>query len=140
MSMQNSKRPRAVALKRISFVGVRTDAMQQMRRFYEEFFGLSLLLEEKDFVAYATSDNSRIELFGLGYTSHTHFDTGPVCGYEVDDVHMAKRQLIEYGLEVMSGVDGDPNGTQWLHFRGPDGNIYALVRHRDKQSSQLKDE
>ena len=51
-----------------------------------------------------------------------HFVTGPVVGFEVDDLPMAVEELRAAGVELL----GSPSPT-WQHFRGPDGNVYELV-------------
>jgi hypothetical protein len=51
--------------------------------------------------------------------------------FEVDDVHVAHSELIAAGIEVIGSIERDSN-WEWLHFRGPDGNLYDLASRRQK--------
>jgi hypothetical protein len=57
--------------------------------------------------------------------------SGPVALFEVDDVHVAHSELIAAGIEVIGSIERDSN-WEWLHFRGPDGNLYDLASRRQK--------
>jgi predicted enzyme related to lactoylglutathione lyase len=61
--------------------------------------------------------------FGQGITTAT---PGSVEGMQVvvDDVHQARKELLERGVEV-SDVQDFPWGS-FVHFRDPDGNGWAL--------------
>ena len=54
----------------------------------------------------------------------------PVPQFLVDDVFGAADELRAAGVELL----GEPEGTaeqQWVHFRGPDGNVYGLCASDD---------
>jgi len=106
-----------------------------MKDFCSEVLGAELIHEKPDFVAFRTPNGDRIELFGPTEPNHRHFDSGPVGGFEVVDIVEAKRRLENFGVELLSDVMGEAGRTQWVHFRGPDGNVYEIVRHPDSEVS-----
>jgi len=114
--------------KNISFVGVRTSHLQEMRRFLLAV-GYELTHEEGEFLAFNGPGRSRFELFGLNDTDHEYFRTGPVVGFEVENISTAMAFLRTLGIEFLSDVCGESGGTRWAHFTGPDGNIYEIVQH-----------
>ena len=44
---------------------------------------------------------------------------------------MAKQEMEENGIEFIGDIDGNPERSQWAHFRGPDGNVYELKWHSE---------
>jgi catechol 2,3-dioxygenase-like lactoylglutathione lyase family enzyme len=119
---------RSSVFKQVTFVGVRTASLSKMRSFLLRM-GYEPLHEEPDFIALRAPDGSRFELFGLMRKDHQHFVTGPVVGFEVDDIEAARTRLEAEGVEILGVTGGIPGGTRWVHFRGPDGNIYEIVHH-----------
>jgi hypothetical protein len=51
---------------------------------------------------------------------------GPVPLFEVDNVHLARSELMDAGIEILGPVGRDSN-WEWIHFRAPDGNLYELA-------------
>ncbi len=116
-------------IKGISFVGVRTEALEPMKVFCATVLGAKLVHEKPGFLAFAAPNGDRLEFFGPAEQNHQHFTTGPVCGFEVDDIVAARVALEAAGVELLSDVMGEPGRTQWVHFRAPDGNVYEIVKH-----------
>ena len=69
-------------------------------------------------------DGSKVEIFGSDTGMNSHFTTGPVVGFLVDNVSTAASELRARGIEILHAVE-DEGGNAWVHFRAPDGNIYA---------------
>jgi catechol 2,3-dioxygenase-like lactoylglutathione lyase family enzyme len=116
-------------VKGITFIGIRTSAIREMTHLCTDVFGLKPRHQDRDFVALEAPNGDRVELFAPDHPKHTHFTTGPVAGFEVDDVLLARQALVDARLEILSEVEGTEGGTQWVHFRGPDGNVYEIVKH-----------
>jgi len=77
---------------------------------------------EPGFWVFELPDGHHVEVFGPDYPGKDHFDTGPVVGFAVRDLHGAVEELRRAGVELL----GEP-GPTWQQFRGPDGNVYELV-------------
>jgi hypothetical protein len=59
----------------------------------------------------------------------TSYTTGPVVGLLVDDIVGAREELATAGVELIDEIQSPEtmDGYRWFHFRGPDGNVYAIV-------------
>jgi catechol 2,3-dioxygenase-like lactoylglutathione lyase family enzyme len=110
------------------WVGTRTERFAEMRDFLRERLGATLSGEERDFAVFRLPDGSKAEIFGPSDTDHEHFSTGPVVGFQVDDVRTARAELEEAGVEFIGPVHvWEPTGEAWSHFRAPDGNVYEIT-------------
>jgi hypothetical protein len=121
-----------VKVRRIRWVGVRTDRVSQMRSFAVEVLGLHVVGEDtENFVELATSDESKFELFGSGADADSPwlFESNPVvAGFLVDDIEAARDELARTpGVELLGDVQRLPDGYAWQHFRAPDGHVYELT-------------
>ena len=58
---------------------------------------------------------------------NSHFTTGPVVGFLVDDVNAAASELRSRGIDILH-VFEDERVIAWVHFRAPDGNIYEFTQ------------
>ena len=69
------------------------------------------------------------EVFGPSDTEHTHFSTGPVVGFLVDDVRSARKLMEADGIEFIGPVhEWEPTGEAWSHFRAPNGYVCEIVQ------------
>ena len=94
---------------------------------------LPLEHEEGEFALFRLPDGSKAEVFGPSDTEHTHFSTGPVAGFLVDDVRTAREVLEARGIEFIGPVqEWKPTGEAWSHFRAPDGNVYEITHGTKK--------
>ncbi|GIE06254.1 hypothetical protein Adu01nite_76040 [Paractinoplanes durhamensis] len=105
----------------MGWLGTRTDRAEALAGFYRTVLGLRETYTEPGFWVFTLPDGRNVEVFGAG-SNKDFFDTGPVAGFAVRDLPAAVEELRAAGIEVI----GEP-GESWQHFRGPDGNIYALV-------------
>ena len=49
--------------------------------------------------------------------------------FEVDDIHTARAELIERGVEPVTDVEGGPQSLQyWAYFKDAEGNLFELVQ------------
>jgi predicted enzyme related to lactoylglutathione lyase len=121
----------------LRWLGTRTDRYDEMKTFYRDVMDLELDHEEPDFAAFKLPDGSTIEVFGPSDRDHNHFDTGPVGGFEVQDIDAARARLEAGGAEFIGPVHRwEPTKEAWSHFRAPDGNVYELTQppHRSPHS------
>ena len=110
----------------IVWVGVRTEQFDSAVGFFRDVLGVPLEPFGPDFAWSRMANTSQFEIFGPRDSEHRHFTTGPVPEFLVDDLPAALEQLRAAGVEILGtptidGTDG------WLHFRGPDGNVYGLT-------------
>jgi catechol 2,3-dioxygenase-like lactoylglutathione lyase family enzyme len=119
----------AEMIKGLCWLGTRSDNYEEMKDFCHNVLGLALDHEEQDFVAFKLPDGSILEVFGPSDEDHTFFRTGPVAGFEVDDIEAARARLEEAGVEFIGPIHRwEPRNQAWAHFRAPDGNVYELTQ------------
>jgi hypothetical protein len=87
---------------------------------------------EKSTVELSLPNDDRVQVFGPGHCYYDYlvqYAKGPVALFEIDDVGDAETELTASGIKVVGSIESDQEWT-WLHFRGPDGNLYALASRR----------
>jgi predicted enzyme related to lactoylglutathione lyase len=116
-------------IKGLNWLGIRTERFVELVTFYREAMRLEVDHEEDDFVVFKLPDGSKVEVFGPSDQDHLHFNTGPVAGFDVEDVEAARKHLEAGGAEFLGPIQQwEPTGEAWSHFRAPDGNIYELTQ------------
>jgi catechol 2,3-dioxygenase-like lactoylglutathione lyase family enzyme len=113
-----------VRARRLGWLGVRTDKFDEMVSMLRDVLGLSLQLETPGRAMFKFDNGDPVDIFDLTLPQYSHFTTGPVVGFVVDNVEQAAIELARLGLEVGEVKRGD--GFVWAHFRGPDGNLYEV--------------
>jgi hypothetical protein len=91
--------------------------------------GLAVNFEEETTVEFKTSEGDQVQLLAPGdpyYEFFMQHAAGPVPLFEVDDVHSARTELMDAGIEIVGPLGRDRN-WEWIHFRAPDGNLYELA-------------
>ncbi len=117
--------------KGIAWLGTRTDRFDQTAEFFGRRLGLRQVKAEADLAVFEAANGDTVEVFGPGDEDHAHFSTGPVVGFQVDDVEAGRRELEEAGVELLGPVERE-GGFEWCHFRGPDGNVYEITRSPER--------
>jgi catechol 2,3-dioxygenase-like lactoylglutathione lyase family enzyme len=116
-------------VKGLVWVGTRTERYKQMVTFYRDILRLSLDHEDGEFAVFRLPDGSKAEVFGPSDTEHTHFSTGPVVGFLVENVETARKSLEAEGIEFIGTIhECEPTEEAWSHFRAPDGNVYEITQ------------
>jgi len=108
----------------VSWIGIRSERFEEMVSFLRRL-GLTPRIEEPDFVMFKLPDGDQIEVFGPAIKSHSHFRTGPVPGFLVEEVTSATAELEAAGAELIGPIRGG-GANVWQHFRGPDGSVYEI--------------
>ncbi len=114
----------------ISWAGTRTERAAEMVEFLEGRLGLKRSHEEPGMTVLETADGHTVEVFTLDEPEHKHFTTGPVVGFQVDDVEAGRRELDEAGIELLGPVMRE-GGFVWQHFRAPDGYVWEITARED---------
>jgi predicted enzyme related to lactoylglutathione lyase len=99
-----------------------------MAGFLERVLRLQLRQEGPDFWLLELADGSQVEVFGPENPGNRHLTDCPVVGFLVDDITFATDELSAAGTEIVFGPERSGDGTAWVHFRAPDGNIYELTQ------------
>jgi hypothetical protein len=114
-------------VKAISWMGVKTEQFDELTRLFREVLNLSVMSEERDFAVFELPNKDQVEVFGPnGPNQYFMLDT-PVCGFLIDDIEQARKELIEAGIELVGPLCSGPNGYAWQHFRGPNGILYEVT-------------
>src|SRR5262245_42016596 len=119
-------------IKNVRWVGIGTDAYDDTVRLFGTVFGLPRAFQQPATVEFRTSQGDAVQVMGPGDAYHAFFRQharGPVPLFEVDDLGEARRRLTANGFEIVGGSGRDQQ-WEWLHFLGPDDNLYELGARR----------
>jgi catechol 2,3-dioxygenase-like lactoylglutathione lyase family enzyme len=112
----------------VSWLGTRTPEYDAMVAFLRNVLRLEVAHEQPGFAVFRCENGDLVEVFGSDHDKeHTFFTTGPVAGFQVDDVVDAKREMETAGVEFIGSMGSTDDGHAWWHFRGPDGNVYEIT-------------
>jgi catechol 2,3-dioxygenase-like lactoylglutathione lyase family enzyme len=126
-----------VEVRRIAWLGVRTEHASAMAAFLQTTLGLTLEHADGGQWVFSLPDGSKAEVFSAESRHNEHFTPAPVAGFYVDDVAEATAELREAGIEIVHGpVFAEDGDAAWVHFRAPDGNLYELTQGSDLESSR----
>jgi hypothetical protein len=100
-----------------------------MRDLFKVVMGLEVNFDETTTVEFQTTEGDAVQLMAPGDSYFDFFRDharGPVPLFEVDDVHAARAELEAAGVEIVGAVGRDSR-WEWIQFKAPDGNLYALA-------------
>lgn len=137
-------------IKRVSFLGVRTDEFVAMTAFVRDVLGLQPGHRDDGWAVFQleSGDRDLVEVYrpgGFDERLLPALATGPTVAFAVDDLPAARAELAAAGIEIVADIvwaaeafdDPRLDGWGWLFFRAPDGNIYAL--QQDHEPSDATD-
>ena len=126
-------------IKRLSFLGVRTNEFVAMTAFVRDVLGLQPGHRDDGWAVFQleSGDRDLVEVYRTGGYDERLLPalaTGPTVAFAVDDLVAARDELVAAGIEIVADVvwadeafdDPEYAGFGWLFFRAPDGNVYAL--------------
>jgi catechol 2,3-dioxygenase-like lactoylglutathione lyase family enzyme len=149
----SSARRLTVRVRRLSFVGVKTDDFEAMTSFVRNVLGLQPGHTDEGWAVFQleSGDRDLVEVYRPGRYDERLLPatvTGPTVAFAVDDLLAARSELVAAGIEIVADVVwaaeafADPRlaGFGWLFFRAPDGNVYALQQdHAPSDSTDRGD-
>jgi catechol 2,3-dioxygenase-like lactoylglutathione lyase family enzyme len=110
----------------LGWLGVRTERFEETARFFREVMGLRQIRQEHDVAGFAFPDGTEVEVWRPEDEFHAFFGTGPVVGFQVEDFEDARARMEAEGVEFLGPVQRSEKAV-WVHFRGPDGNVYEVI-------------
>jgi catechol 2,3-dioxygenase-like lactoylglutathione lyase family enzyme len=122
----------SVRVRRIAWIGVRTNAYDATVWFLRDVLGLRLAFQEPTTAELMLPNDDRTQVFGPGHRYYEFYGehaVGPVVLFEVDDVEGARAELAAAGIELIGPTDSDDSWS-WVHARAPDGNLYSFASRR----------
>jgi catechol 2,3-dioxygenase-like lactoylglutathione lyase family enzyme len=108
-------------------IGIVCDDLEAQRRFYRDVLRLKEARSGEDFVWF-DFDGKLVELFAK--SSLPQYDRRRVSfAFEVDDIHSARAELVNRGVEAVTEIEGGPQARQyWAYFKDAEGNLFELVQ------------
>ncbi len=126
-------------IRRLSFVGVKTERFDAMAAFVRDVLGLKPGHKDDGWAVFQleSGDRDLLEVYRPGRYDERLLPAtaaGPTVAFAVDDLLAARDELVAAGIEIVGDTvwaaeafdDPGYEGFGWLFFRAPDGNIYAL--------------
>lgn len=116
-------------VRNVRWLGIQTSHYAEMVGFLRDVMKLRTNFEEPTTIEFSTSEGDEVQIMAPGDPYFDFFQQhaeGPVPLFEVDDVHAARQDLEEAGIDVV-GPLGRDSRWEWIHFRAPDGNLYELA-------------
>jgi|GEM_PF-650686 len=128
-----------VRIRRLSFMGVKTESFEAMTAFLHDVLGLPAGHTDDGWAVFQldSGDRDLVEVYRPGGYDQRLLPaaaTGPTVAFAVDDLLAARAELVAAKTEIVADIvwaaeafdDPRLDGWGWLFFRAPDGNIYAL--------------
>jgi catechol 2,3-dioxygenase-like lactoylglutathione lyase family enzyme len=135
-------------IRRLSFVGVKTEQFEAMAAFVGDVLGLKPGHRDEGWAIFQleSGDRDLLEVYRPGSYDERLLPAsavGPTVAFAVDDLLAARAELVAAGIEIVADTvwaadafgDPDYEGFGWLFFRAPDGNVYALQQDHGPTAS-----
>lgn len=109
------------------WIGVVCEDFEKQRRFYRDVPGMPEIDSEESWAWFQVGDNL-FEL--LGRSEAPEYDRPRYqVGFAVEDIHEARDELLERGVEALTEVRGGPESLQyWAYFRDAEGNVFSIIQ------------
>jgi len=121
-----------VQVKRLAWLGTRTEKFDETTAFFRDVLGIPVLHEEPGFamLQLPSAERDFVEVFAPDNSFAALYSTGPVVGLLVDDIEQARAELDAAHVELLGPTQWleSMDGYGWFHVRGPDGNVYAILQ------------
>ena len=106
---------------------ISTQTVDDAKRFYQQIFGLELLMDHGWIATYGSSEKMDVQ---ISFASHGGSGTAtPDLSIEVDDVDAALERVKAAGLPVEYGPVDEPWGVRRFYVRDPFGKLVNVLAH-----------
>jgi hypothetical protein len=80
-------------IKALVWMGIKTDTFQEMEHFMQDVMGLPQVHHAQDFAVFQLPNKDKVEIFGPQGPNQHFAPDSIVCGFLVEDIHQAGRNL-----------------------------------------------
>jgi predicted enzyme related to lactoylglutathione lyase len=108
---------------------LRVPDIEEAKRFYTEFLGLSTEEFNMGWVARYTSPDSGTSVQLVTRDASAPEDS--VISVQTDEFEGAYEEAQKRGYEIVHPITTEPWGVRRFFVRAPDGNVINIVHHRD---------
>ena len=116
-----------------TWVGVVVEDLDAQRRFWGQLLGEPDSDAGPDYVQFDMDDGRSFEL--IERSSEPEYDRVRFqVGFEVDDIHSARDELIKRGVEPITEMVADAD-SPWAYFRDPEGNVFEIKQRTASTAS-----
>jgi hypothetical protein len=110
----------------LRWLGIATDQPEAMVGFLRDTLGLRVELGEPTTTELSLRNGDGVQVFAPGNAYHDQYRSqGIVPLFELNDVHAARRELEEAGVQV--GELKFDAAWEWVDVRAPDGRLYVVA-------------
>ncbi|KVE94611.1 glyoxalase [Burkholderia vietnamiensis] len=107
---------------------VDTQSVDDAKRFYQQIFGLDLLMDLGWIATYGSAERMRVQ---ISFASQGGAGTPtPDLSIEVDDLDEALARIRAAGIAVEYGPADEPWGVRRFFVRDPFGKLVNVLAHR----------
>lgn len=107
---------------------IRADNLEKASAFYQDIFGLSLLMDQGWIQTYGAESRAQVQL-----SIATEGGSGtevPDISIEVDDLQAIIKRVRDAELKIEYGPVVEPWGVERLYVRDPFGKLLNIMQHR----------
>ena len=119
-------------VKGLIWLGLRTTQFEEMVKLFRDVMGMQPIRDEPELAGFQLTNGTQVELYRPEEEFHAFFTTGPVVGFQVDDVDSARTTMEAAGIEFIGPIQR-AGKTSWNHFRAPDGTVFEILSRVDDE-------
>ena len=126
----------------IGWAGILTEDFESTLRFFSEGLGLSLVHrdEMKELAHFRFRSGQLLEVYGPGNRRRKEkyrWFNGPVLGFEVDDIQLARQEMLARGARFITEIESWEN-ERWSLFLGPQEKLFEILLSSRKPAGHFR--
>jgi catechol 2,3-dioxygenase-like lactoylglutathione lyase family enzyme len=117
-----------------TWIGVVVDDLETQRRFYRDKLGFGETGGSEGWVHLEVPGGGLFELIQREPSPQYESKRYQV-GFTVEDIRVAREELIRQGVEPISEIEGEESGSSnmWCYFRDAEGNVFEVTQWLEPQ-------
>ena len=110
-----------------AWIGIVAEDLQSEVSFYRRVLGFTQVDAAEDWVQFEFEGRT-FEI--LARSTQPQYDARRVqLGFDVDDIELAREELLAAGVEPVTEIEGDASaGSRWAYFQDPEGNVFEITQ------------